>query len=215
MPGTTDLLKEAKRELDLIKHWLKEGNFSYKKRPVTELFGWLVEGAEEDEYIRWSIEEAEIIKISAMSEVIPDKASCHRLKEGIRKKHPYANAFGTCRVTDATYSEGWIVVNGAPTRHAWNCLGGKYFDITGEVFHPERISSAIYVLTVQLDPVDAYRLLDTFEDEILDNEGLGKVFWRQFYENRTVQGPIRRIISRTVRTLLSIRRTKGKVTHLL
>jgi hypothetical protein len=128
----------------------------------------------------WQIQQAQIIEVNPVSEVIATARDRHRAKRNTHMKSCYFNAVKVCRKLGAAYCEGWVVSprNGFLIRHAWNRLNGDFFDVTGEQFYGD-FEDRLYVASFETDPQEAQELWKYARNKFFGNPFLATAYWER------------------------------------
>jgi hypothetical protein len=136
----------------------------------------------------WQIQQAQVIEVKPISEVIPTALDRHRAKRNTHLMGCYFNAVKVCRKLGAAYCEGWVVkpTTGMPLRHGWNRLNGDFFDVTGEQFF-EDFKDCLYVLSFETSSQEAQELWKYAKNQCFGNPFLAAAYWERERERSVVQ----------------------------
>ncbi|MGO9117212.1 MAG: hypothetical protein ACLQPD_06320 [Desulfomonilaceae bacterium] len=128
----------------------------------------------------WQIQQAQIIEVKPVSEVVPTARDRYRAKRNTQVCVCYFNAVKVCRKLGASYCEGWVAkpTTGYLLRHAWNRLNGHFFDVTGELFY-EDFKDLLYILSFETDSQEAQELWKYAKNKLFGNDRLATAYWEK------------------------------------
>lgn len=135
----------------------------------------------------WQIQQAQIIEVKPISEVIPRARDRYRAMGNTHMKQCYFNAVKVCRKLGVAYCEGWVVSprNGFLIRHAWNRLNGHFFDVSGEQFF-EDFRDRLYVVSFETGSQEAQDLWNYAKNDVFGNGFLATAYWEKEQERSLV-----------------------------
>lgn len=195
--GRKRLLSGAKTELKKLKRKIESGDIpteGSKRESVPHAlddlmdpFDWLLHQiGKGDQYTRWAMARAEVIEITPMSALFPDRTQFDILRERVAAKKDSPIAVAVCQTIEAGYCEGWIIsglVQNLPIKHSWNRLGDHFFDLKLELALEElsEAPSPIYILAQELDPGETLATWSQFREELRDVwfGELGRLYWKE------------------------------------
>jgi hypothetical protein len=176
-------LQEAKRILEEIKQRASAGDFpeslTISCDDISSVLKPLQSLARFPE-MAWQIQQAQIIEVKPISEVIPTPRDRYRAKRNTHLKGCYFNAVKVCRKLGASYCEGWVVkpTTGMPLRHAWNQLNGQFLDVTGELFYDD-FKDLLYILSFKTGSQEAQELWKYAKNQFFGNDLLATACWQR------------------------------------
>lgn len=121
------------------------------------------------------LNDADSVDIVSVYDVF-DEATIDKIKKYVNPKPKccYENAYKLCdrfdyeKDYDIKYCEGYLNMRGLPIDHAFNCVNGKYVDITIELALEKEIEDT-YVKYCEYD-------IDTVREILIQNQFYGEIY---------------------------------------